>query len=460
MSISRGNFSYLEGIPEAEEVLSLFRMAESVARMNYTECGRDIRSILETIVNIVGDRASKNGWERFSPIEKLIDRIDILRQRETPDSNADDKKYYLPDIGMVNFIGGSGRKIKGCDGYAFVRKYGNACTHDDNHDCRKCYSNVVLALKELDKLARLVFKDQIKVKPFPFDENLMRIGRYVVTDSYLPDDAERTGCVREFAAHTLDDEGEAEFYAIIRLYERKGMDAHFLKRNNKCFTIASRSSVSVPEGLAKMSELVPIDVGDDVSEFYILVYEFNQKPVRLDDALISKMTAGQRLSAAQHVAACIAGLHALPEPIEHRMLNHECVYLCDVNGTWVPFVIKLDFAKIESDRVRYTVFSNASRAKNKIAEASLSKYFPPEWGKEGTDWAKVDDYSLGMLVCGMLAGTFSGTSADINAVEKAGFSDRLLDALDMSIGDVPALRTSAACLANALSDEIKKREGR
>lgn len=442
-----GNFAFIEKINP--NLYNKLYDAEKTARTDFEASGHNVRKALEIIV---GDIIDQQFREVKSKRLDLRNKIEFLQ-----------KNKALPDLGTVKFKYENGKTGK-TDGYAFMRRYGNACSHQNNDTVplKICYDNTINCLKKFHSLlCRYYEKDiaeEIPEKRPVFDENSMPIEEYHVYKSYVPNDKVRSKCEREFLAYIENSEGEKDFYAVLRLYRKADIGDHFLRRNHQCFAEASKESViSVPEGMTKMREVAPIH--SNKSTFYIISYIFNREPHELSEKVLKEMPLDQRIKLCSRIAGCMYNLHTSEVPIEHRMLNYECIFVCRFKDEWIPYMIKFDFAKIESQSIKRTVFENAVNAKGKLKDRRLAKYLPPEWEVmtefDDVDWAKVDIYSLGILFSDILAGEIGETPVSLDELEELGISEKILELLDLMRADDPKARFSIHEVKEIFKDEMR-----
>lgn len=460
--MSGGNFEFIKEYNP--KVYKKLNSAEKKARINFRDSGKDIRDALEGFVKTVIERYDLS--RTFPKNSDLNDKIKGLRDEEflrkagyLKKGERLEDKPILPNLGQVTYKLVKGVEEKG-DYYDFIRRFGNACAHPEvkPENVKISYANVIQSLKGFHTLFRNYYKARLSNNMPQFDENLMPIGEYHVYHSYEPMDKLRSKCDREFLAYTLDSEGEKEFYAVIRLYNKSDLQTYFLQRNHKCFAEASKLSISsVPEGMTKMRVLTPIDSQE--TTFYVVSYVFNREPFELSDSILAGMTLKQRIKLCCRIANCMYNLHNLEVHIEHRMLNYESIFVCKFKDEWIPYVIKFDFAKIESQTVKQTVLLNAVDAKERIKENKIAKYLPPEWlnmqSPEKLNWAKVDIYSLGILFSDILYGKISEFPVSTERLEEFDLSEEILDLLDCMRADAPDDRYDISFVKEMLDDELR-----
>ena len=461
-----GNFGFIYILNH--ELYEELHSAEMYCRLDFNRCGQYCRSALEIFINSALDKygltASCSGAELYRKIDNLRSEIFLRNEGflEANESIAD--KFILPPLGNVNFDreDNTGSSM---DYWDYLRRYGNRGSHVEvkPSDPKQSYKNSVRCLKgfhlALKRYYRLIFPNL-----GAFDENKMPIGEYIVYESYIPSDKDRSKCEREFLAYTRDDIGDKNFYAILRQYNKQDVGDVFMLRNQKCFSEAAKMSLnSVPEGMTRLRELIPKD--SDNSSFYIISYIFNQEPFPLTDQILSSMDLNQRIKLCARIVNCLENLHTSPVPIFHRMLNYECVYVCEIRGEWIPYIIKFDYAKIVSEKPVGTVFKNAVKAKEKMNERKLNKYLPLEWDRIKPDagdreWSKVDIYSLGILCSDILLGRLAEKIVSLDDLAELGLSDDLLDTLDLMRAEDPDKRLEIEFIKEIFDDEksrIRKR---
>lgn len=442
---SKGNFWFMYNINK--EIYEILASAERLARINFRECGSLTRDALETIITyIIKDQ---NLEKRIPSNMTLFEQIDYL----TAES-------LIPVMGTVkaNYENGKSGEV---GFYDFFRRLGNAASHANvrPQDVKVNYKHVCKALKGYHTFLIRYYNKRVSKYTPKFMEDFMPIGEYFIEKAYIPTDTDQSKCVKEFVGHTLDVEGNQVFHAILRLYNKDNPDERFMLRNTDTFVEASKVSISsVPEGMTRMRELVTQH--DNKSSFYILAYIFNRKPERLTEKLLQSMDFKKRVKICKRIADCFYNLHKLEAPIYHRLLSDESIYVCDFGREWVPYVIKFDFAKIESG-TRGTVSMNVGDAIKMLKEI---KYLAPECIVMDTqeaetlkiDWEKVDIYALSILFGDILMAQSKPVAIAIDKLEDIDeISDDMLDLLHEMRKDSPKERPDIEMVLLVLNEEVR-----
>lgn len=450
-AVGHGNFAFV--YEQDKELYEHLLFAEKNTRIDYRASGKSIRDALERFIAVA---VREKGVEAAVPSGMdLVEKIRTLRFDYQAMQDAGYLKpgqllkehWILPPPGEITFIqldGDTGTR----DGYTYLRQLANACSHRPEEVKpiypEACFDNLVKALEAFHKILLRYYGKRLKGRMPAFNRDTMTIAEYVIEEAYEPSDALRSQCRQEFLGYTLDDEGEPGFYALIRLYRRSELGDAFMLRNHKCFLEACKLCMSgIPEGMTRLRQLTPGRGGE--SDFYMICYLFNQRPRPLDNGTLQSMNLQQRLEICTRLARCIDDLHQSEVPIYHRMLNYESVYISRFRDKWIPYVIKFDYAKIDSSRPVETVYANAQKVQEILKQQSLSKYLAPEWDviekdASPSDWAKVDVYSLGVLMSDILRGSFTGGIADLDELQDMGVPAMVVDALESMLTQSPDAR--------------------
>lgn len=457
--MSKSNFAFLEKIDKDiyKEIVS----AEQKSRIDFDSCVNQIRTALEALTTKLTKR---HGIYALVEDKMLLDRINIL-QNETALLEAGylkagesiKDKPLLPELPDVSYQIEKENQIVRKNYYVFLRQIGNAGSHFDTKEFspRLTYENIVLALKGVHILTSKIYEKELTSKVPEFDENSMPINDYYIEEAYSPSDGDMTKCSQEFLAYKEDAFGDIESYAILRMYRKNTIRNKFLARNRKTFVEAAKMSVgSRPEGMAEVSELT--SVKDESGPFYFVCYAFPKRPEQLTVELVHQMTLDQRLKFCKRLATCLYHLHNGEMPIEHRMLNYECVFACKGKEEWIPFIIKFDFAKLESLDAKDTVIYEMNDArKSSKTSMTLKKYIPGEEVVESSDaYKKVDIYSLGVLFSDILTGKFEPQLVQMKELKKLKISRDLLMLIDSMRSDFPEERPDISYVQEVLEVEL------
>ena len=475
-----GNFAFMYSINR--DIYEQLSKAERNARIDFQDTGNPIRKALELFA---ADLIDTHNLSAFIPAElELAEKLRLLNHAQT----LQDAGYLAPgqpiwqkpllpynaynrNLGRYNdevqytvtaSDNQAGYEMKSGSYYYFLRKFGNAFSHAGELDGEpeKNFENLCKALRVFHKI--LIKAYHVPGVP-PFSVNKMPIGEFIVDSTMEPADQELSGCMMEFSAHTVDHNGEPEFYALLRQYPRDSLDANFMRRNRDCFVEAAKSSISsVPDGMTRMRELTDRTADN---EFYIIAYIFNRKASILDNDILQQMDRSQRLDLCKRLLVGMEGLHSTENPIYHRLLNPTCIYVSKYKNIWVPYIVKLDYAKIEMavDGRLLTVRQYAQKANEGLAAQNmLQRYIPREWNGKNSestdiDWGKVDTFSLGVLLLDIRFGKFTPLAPGLLFEElyNRGESEELLHVLDRMCKESPADRSTVIEALRSFEKEVR-----
>ncbi len=462
-----GNFGFMYTINQ--EIYWHLNTAERNARLPMnTSLYNSIRQALECFVwEVIEDKGLQSyilqsgepltSVELFYQIEALNDMGEMRRARYLKANETFKNKPLLPfsqSCWTVQYILNTPIRGNQCHKqsyYDYLRLFGNACSHSrevKRIQPKFCYDNLLKCLTIFHKILKAYYNQRTVPD---FNEQRMPIENYIIDADRKPIDSELSKCEREFDAHVVDSAGNPETYALIRLYRRHNVDETFLHRNNDCFLEAMRASMGIaPKSMASVKVLGREDL---TGEFFIIAYTFYAKATPLNAALLRQLALPQRKALCRDLAICLAELHKIH--IYHRLLNYTCVYVTQTQTCCAPFIVKFDYAKIDM-REKGTVFAFADDAKTKLQQSGREKYIPPEWQDKTSnagdvDWAKVDVYSLGVLMADILAGTIHTTAREAFCdLEEMGLEDDWLDLLDGMMAQAPAARCTMAAVRSYL----------
>lgn len=453
MAQGYGNFAFMHDI-DRDFYKDLIKM-ERNARIDVSSVGNPLRKALERFVALVISTYNLESY--FSGYTLLAEKIERLGEAQTLQyaklMNRDKTfpqnellPFYSQTVSYAAFNRNGEERTFTDPIYTFLRKFGNAFSHegDQTSEPKKNYKNLLRSLSLLHKILVAFYGLQNIPK---FDEYKMPIGEYIV-DSYSEPEDKNSKCATEFRAHSIDRDGNPEFYALLRLYRRSNLDANFMLRNRECFVVAAKESeAGVPEGMTRMRELTP---RDSTNEFYIIAYIFNQEPQPLSNGLLAQMELPQRLELCKRLARSLATLHNAENPIYHRLLSYDSIYVCRRKDSWRPYIVKFDYAKIDmqSRSSIVTVRAQATAATQAQMELAIqARYIPREWPEKededpDVDWGKVDVYSLGVLMLDILHGEFTvyAPGALFNALRRLRLPMQLQALLAAMCEEIPGKR--------------------
>lgn len=463
MAQGYGNFAFMYDI-DRDFYKDLIKM-ERNARIDVLSVGNPLRKALERFVALViGTYRLDSYFAGYTVLAEKIERLGEPQTLQYAKLTNRDKTFprnellpFFNETVSYAAFNRSGGEVTFTDtNYTFLRKFGNAFSHEgaQTSEPKKNYKNLLRALGLLHKILVAFFGLQDVPK---FDEYKMPIGEYIV-DSYTVPEDKNSKCATEFSSHSIDRDGNPEFYALLRLYRRTHLDANFMLRNRDCFVVAARESdTGVPDGMTRMRELTP---RDSANEFYIIAYVFNRQATVLSNEMLAQMTLSQRLELCQRLAQSLASYHDAENPIYHRLLNYDCIYVSRYKSGWIPYIVKFDYAKIDMQTRSSIVTIRAQAAAATKAQMELAiqaRYIPREWPEKededpNVDWGKVDVYSLGVLMLDILSGRFTVLTpqALFEAIRRQRLPMQLQSLLSRMCAESPAERCTMQEVCTAL----------
>ncbi|MDR1874499.1 MAG: hypothetical protein LBQ90_05750 [Synergistaceae bacterium] len=305
-------------------------------------------------------------------------------------------------------------KIKGNANLALeiaIRFMANAIAHDDREDMRFDSGTLAKVLKNLGKdncrdivktivpathsnLLKILeaFHEEISQRYCSsvsgiekFDETIIPINDYkkIAEKSYLQDGG---------IGLQVYEVQNADKHGILYLYPADNSRTPYEFRQRKARVERLTSVDTIAHNNDATSGLPPIKSIENLHEHGILVYIFNQKPLRLNKELFEK--GELRLTKKEFCRIIASGLCRLQQaapPIYHRILSDNAIVIDEVEGRLVPRIINFYLAKIDDQCTLRAFLKNRS-----------GRYMPPDEINEDTDWGKWDVYSLGVLFMDIL----------------------------------------------------------
>ena len=407
-------------------------------------------SNVEKLVKTDPEGAIPKMRKPFEGIVSVIMNNNGLEISDDDDLNAKIKKiqdinwvrnYNNKPINYINIYGDEKRAKR----LNFIRWLLNSSVHDVERDYwpRVDSVNAMKGLQGLHTLAKRTYIGGGNTD-IRFDEYYCPIKDYYIYDSYVPSDARRSLCKREYRGVLYNTSGtKIDKYAVIREYDTKsGEDETFRLRNEECFHEASKYLIgSAP---AYMADTNAIKTEDGVDAYYIS-YNFKQEPHSLTNKILAEMDHEAKLSFCKGLATCLSQLHSSDTPIYHRLLSSESIYVCKIKNDWIPYIIKFDCAKIDAGDAIATVIKYWEKVKER-QDQRIEIYQPPECksgdAPDDIDWSKVDIYSLGMLMACIFSGDLTREVKALRKLKSLGCSMELLSLIDNMISDSPEMRPS------------------
>ncbi len=457
MSLQSRNFAFMKEVdPPLYQYLC---DAEQKAYIDAEDACKEIgRHVLERFINICIDDHFKGVCrEQLKAISNASDKLGIL-------TDASKLKQYgylkgnerLTDKNRIIKCGTASvhyteRDMSGKiyqrsdDVITFLRGMGNATAHREyrTKDDKKVvlnFDNLLTAIREFHVILKCYYNPGNRLGVIPkFDENLISIGEYEIIKSYIPADKEWSKCGRECLTFRRNDRDRISKYALLRMYHKKNFSEKDAKnvilRNQRSFEHASKQqeSDSIP-GIPTFITLSASDNGK--SDFYIIGYEFDSKPEKLE-AVLPEMDQKTRLSICATLLRAMDELHHFELPMYHRVLNHECIWVRKLEGRnkYLPYILKFDYTKIHFGEMHKTFMmmergdsSSSAGAPTvyqqmvKAGSRSLQNHYRSPIWESLTDaaddeyWRAIDVYSLGVLVTDILYGKLIPRAAGGNLI--------------------------------------------
>lgn len=431
------NFKFVKEYDE--EFYNQIVEAETKAKINVEDAGVALRKSLERLCNIKISECGLNANEIKEKLGKhyqydlqLTDKIEFLKISKINQL----PKQFIQTEDKIYFTNKSikPRKIHKID---FIRKFCNLCAHEENEKNQLVinYDNLLLCFKYYHDLLKIYISN----KPIfdNFKEDSMPIGKYYLNHIMPISNEEKkiTGCESEYMMKCISSKNiNLENWAIVRVYRKEKLDKNFISRPNDTFLNTQRRLGNAPTGINPIEVISHLD--NDKSPFYIIAYQFDVEPYKLEDVL-EKLNINERYNICYQIAECFESLHNSKRPIYHRMLTRNAIYLCDYSDQdagWMAAVTKFHFSKIDTNNIN-TVFNNAVNAFDFI-ELIDKKYLrkPLEETDSNTNWAKWDIYSMGILFREILVGSIEKDIIDDDRLKTTGVSNELIQFLNSMIG--------------------------
>jgi hypothetical protein len=418
-------------------------VAEKAARLRVDDCAKNVRCALEHIVatrinecvpnkSDLRQRYEEKWARKQKKWDALGNRIEALQDAPLLKSIGVTEWPVLPPFTIrvrLDMVGGR-KELMGV--YDALRIFGNEGAHIEEKKTVRNFHNLSLCLELMHRMLQYLYNEKVPM----FDANLMNIESFTIEEKpIVPSDAKRSKCQLEFCGYKREGASATKSYAILRQYARNDVSEKLLKRN---IDVQQAATGQRPYGGVKgiIPHVYKLDAG--MSDFSIIVYEFPNKPERLED-ILPQLQPQERLNLCRDLADCFRELHAGDSPLYHRLLTYESIYICDFgkNGAhrWAPY-IKFDFGKITVVDDDLTVMQEAMTAKEKMAEQKIEKYIlQSAWNQK--QWDIVDLYSLAVLFGDILCGTIARTPANDEDIEDAGYDEEIGEMIeDMKVGSI------------------------
>lgn len=378
-----GNFDFVYDNYD-DSISRCLREAEKAFWVDYVSAGIHLRLLFERICKEI---IRANGIT-VSTESKLKDMIDLINARGLfPRALRND----------INYRTESGHKQKP---WHFIwRTYGNACAHEDldpDHP-ELCHENLLIVFTIVYDY---FLNDASKNNKLPlgistyFDAEKMPIGnnRVVsVVKSYHP------LCEYELLTESLSDAGTLENYGIIRLFKKEDLRENIneIDAQTREYEIYVNKIRAMPSPCKRAEVLSKMD--SPYSDYYIIKYEFEEKPYSLSNHFLNQLRKEQKIRLCRDLAVLLNEYHKAG--VFHRNLNYCSIAVCyDGNQDPVPSIIKLEYAKDTNSR--YTALPRLHarvQTESKIAKYEDPLIPRPPQKPTVEEWKQADIFSLGVL---------------------------------------------------------------
>ena len=374
-----GNFAFLfEKDPVTyTDMLEL----ESQLRLNYRWTGLRIRGALEVVLQKV---AEKHGLQAQIPEDllfsqkllKLLDHKALSLSRPVLPCAEEIVTFTIPGTNGIS-------KTAKDTCYNFLNKLGNAFRDGQDPPAvpETSYPNTVLAMRLLHKILKALYEADSAPD---FDPDQIPYG------PFIPDATDEAadvlqGCDREVWAHSVNEAGQPEQYALLRVYRVDGK--HAPRRQQLELRLQEVRKATIRCGLPVVTALNP-HVKD--SPFLILAYIFRRDVRMLSNRLLETLELPERLKLCKFLVESLHDLHKAP--LYHGSLDPTCVYIARVRARLAAWVTKFDCTPFTPDLPLQDLGPEIT--------GFLGRYITPERGLSDlkTDPARADVYSLGVLL--------------------------------------------------------------
>ena len=364
-----------------QQIYSFIFKSEKNLYINHEECRNNLRKALE-------------GFDDYYITKNKL-RSDYLKfLGKNRDSLNNMNEFLKKDSFFSNYY----------EDAEYIRKKTNPGSHYDTKD-KSTFTQAVRLFEKIHRILRDYYLSINNIDIPEFDENLLAIDKYFIQSSYIPEDSKETLCQREYKGYCLNENDEIEYYTIIRQYPTKvGLDSAYLEREYRVHFEISKRYIPISKHIPNI-EIIQRDGKDGANYNFVMVaYNFASEPLEINDELLKEISFEERLEICKKIIEYFSFLHK--NNIYHRLFNYKCIRLCNYDDNYIPYIIKLNFAKIANSRLQ-TVVKYASNARNDKKNKE-EKYISSEWNSltdnEDNIWEKVDIYALGIFMIDILSG--------------------------------------------------------
>lgn len=227
-----------------------------------------------------------------------------------------------------------------------------------------------------------------ELKTFKFDANLLPIGNYKIIEE-LPLRPTEIVCNKKYRAWKVNPDTGVKEHAIIRRYNSdfiKGFELEFRRRDLRALQ-ARWTEDPPPQNIVRYD-----DIQENKSENLFIAFFISEDAKLLSQFAYETLCTTDKIDIAYSVANGIYELHNMDNPIAHRMLTPDSIYVFMKKGRYMAKLCNFEYAKLMQVDVGTVIYFI-----RKVTE----KYKAPELGanedNREIEYQLTDIYSLGKI---------------------------------------------------------------